>query len=449
MEERILGIDLGVTAHHQVAVLNPSTNHFVIKRRSVRSNARSLNRLLALACPQSEEPCRVSALLEATGMSWYLVSRHLQNAGVTVYRVNGRMTRQLRRVATPHAQSDAIDCQVLARLSAACPDHLYPLVLPMADALTLKQAVLEYARWRTQAVAVQNRLTSGDHAFWPGLGHTVPENARNWMRTNWFDPFQVLSAGADTLRAAWHEAEPDEPDDWIDAWLAFTAELSELYGTPLQGMNALQNLNRFHVQQYLYAIEQQRYLMREVILPLYHELYPACPLPTLYGVNVESAAIYRAFVPDISRFLSVAAFRQWCGIVPSSHQSGQAESKGRRMTQAGPSLIKATLYVNANVARQWDPGIAKVYYTQMVDYGKHHTQAVCACASHLANRIHAILKQQRPYVLLDLDGHPISAQDAHILIQQRFSVPDSVRRRTNVHTPPPILDDSDTEEETG
>jgi len=66
----------------------------------------------------------------------------------------------------------------------------------------------------------------------------------------------------------------------------------------------------------------------------------------------------------------------------------------------------------------------------MVAYGKHHTQAVCACATHLANRIYAILKEQRPYQLRDLDGNPISPQKSRALCQQ-YRVPDEVRKRNN------------------
>ena len=76
------------------------------------------------------------------------------------------------------------------------------------------------------------------------------------------------------------------------------------------------------------------------------------------------------------------------------------------------------------------PPVGRIYYTQMVGYGKHHTQAVCACASHLANRIYTVLKENRPYELRDLEGKPILAADAHRLIQERLHVPEEVRQRT-------------------
>lgn len=443
---RIIGIDLGVTARHRAAILNPATNHFVVRTLRFRPVAREIDALLRKAGAQNPGSERSSAVqltatLEATHMSWYLVSHYLQRQGVTVYRVNGRMTKQLRRVATPHAQSDALDAQVLARLPGVCPEQLHPLSLPMLDSLALKRYVLEYARWRTAATAIKNRLTAYDHAFWPGIAGAVPAKARNWVRENWFDPWEVLAVGEDAMAEAWREAHPQQSGDWIHDWIhdwyRFTAELSRLYIAPLPGMHHLQSLIRYQLKQLAYAIEQQNLLMQEYILPLYRELCPNSLLTTIYGIAEPSAAIYHAYIQDIARFSSAAAFRQWCGIVPRSHQSGQHNAKGGNITQAGPNLVKATLYMNALVARQYDIGLARVYYTQMVTHGKHHNQAAVACASHLASRIYAILTRKTPYQLRDLEGNPISVEAAQAYIRAHFTVPEEVRMRSNTQSRSP------------
>jgi hypothetical protein len=43
----------------------------------------------------------------------------------------------------------------------------------------------------------------------------------------------------------------------------------------------------------------------------------------------------------------------------------------------------------------------------MMYRGKHHSQAICACATHLLDRVYVILKEDRPYELRDVDGMPI------------------------------------------
>lgn len=47
--------------------------------------------------------------------------------------------------------------------------------------------------------------------------------------------------------------------------------------------------------------------------------------------------------------------------------------------------------------------------------------------SHLAARVRAVLKQQRPYQVRDHDGKPMSRIVAGRLIRERFRVPDEVR----------------------
>jgi hypothetical protein len=177
--------------------------------------------------------------------------------------------------------------------------------------------------------------------------------------------------------------------------------------------------------------QQRKQLWQETISPLYRQLYPDALLETIPGIGAQSAAFYMAFIQDIHRFRSASQFRSWCGMVPRSKQSGQNEAKGLRLTKAGPNLIKATLYQNANVARQWDVQLAAVYHRQMVHHGKHHHQAICACASHLASRIYAVLKEGRPYQLQDLEGHPIDRFKSRQLCTEKYRVPERIRRRNN------------------
>jgi len=83
------------------------------------------------------------------------------------------------------------------------------------------------------------------------------------------------------------------------------------------------------------------------------------------------------------------------------------------------------------VGRLWDPQLAKIYYDQMVDKGKHHNQAVCTVATHLLDRVLVILKEDRPYQLRDVDGSPLTRQQARQIVIERYTVPEKVRQRNN------------------
>ena len=67
----------------------------------------------------------------------------------------------------------------------------------------------------------------------------------------------------------------------------------------------------------------------------------------------------------------------------------------------------------------------------MVLRGKHHLQVTCACATHLLDRIYAVLRDDRPYELRDVDGTPVDKHEARRICQEQYHVPDEVRRRNN------------------
>lgn len=433
MTKRIIGIDLAVTAVHKAMIFDPACAKFIGGQITFRARSDDLDRLLRRARQDVPDDVELIAILEATGMAWYPVAVYLENQGVAVYRVNGQKTKDFRRALWKHAGSDQIDSSVLAMLHQIAPQRLSRCPLPDGDLLTLQRACRAYAQWRELDVAMQNRMQAIDHWAWDDLHKLIPTEAQSWMRQHWYNPWRVQEAGEAALVAAWTEAATghEVATDWIVRWVARAEQMTQLYGSErMVGYDQLQETMRQALRRRdEYAQEQSR-LTKAQIGPLYDKLYPDCPLRSIQGIGQQSAATYRAFIQNIDRFPTVEQFRLWCGIVPHSKQSGEGEAKGLPITKAGPNLVKAALYINAEVARQWDVQISAIYHKQMVEHGKHHSQAVCACASHLASRIYAVLKEQRPYELRDLQGKPITAAESRELCLA-YRVPDEVRQRNN------------------
>lgn len=432
MSIRIIGIDLAVYAKHTAAIFDPATNKHLCKRFQFRSRAADIERLLKRAREDAPEDLELIAVLEATGMSWFEVGQYLHRQGVQVHRVNGRMTKDLRRVAWPNARSDKLDSITLSRLPVACPRALDIWSPPTGKQMTLQRLCRELDRITSDMTAITLRMESRDQWAWGGLKKVIPAPALDWMRQSWYDPWQVQGAGEAMLRGIVEAAFPETHfrADWIPLWLQRAQEMISLYGSPERVDYAhLAEQHERDIQSLAQEGEARRKLLDEEVIPLYHELYPDCPLTTLQGIGEASAAIYRGFIMDIDRFPSGNAFVQWTGMVPKSSQSGDARSKHMPLTKKGPSLIKATLYRNAEVARLWDVQLAKVYYTQMVSYGKVHNQAVCAVASHLARRIYAVLRDNRPFELRDTKNRPISKKKSRELVLKHYQVPESIRKQ--------------------
>jgi hypothetical protein len=165
----------------------------------------------------------------------------------------------------------------------------------------------------------------------------------------------------------------------------------------------------------------------------YQEVAPHDHLGTMPGLGAVTAPTILAAVGTPQRFHSQAAFRGWTGVVPHASESADSEAKGLPMTKAGPPRVKLALYQAAETARQWDPQLAKIYYDQMVHKGNPHYKAIGAVMSHLASRIHAVLTEQRDYVLRDMDGREVTMSEARTIVKTQYQVPAEIRaaRRTN------------------
>lgn len=436
MKTRIIGIDLAVTSAHKAIVLDQADNAYVSPVLLFHTDPADLDRVLETARGGASEPLRLVAVLEATAMAWYGVGQYLDRHNVEVYRVNGQQVASLRRVYQRHAKSDRIDSRVLARLPLVAPESLHRCYFPSGPQMTLQRVCREVARLKEVVIASKNRIKAVDKLTWLGFSGIVPSfsDVACWLRENWYDPWRVQAVGAEGLAKAWQAECLEEPGDtsWIPALIQRAQRMIILYGNPerldyAQFQASLQREQRRLGE----AAEEAHHLKLKTMRPLYRQLHPQRHLETIQGVGQDSAAIYHAFIYDISRFPSLRDFLGWSGLIPFSRQSGEAQARGLRVTKSGPNLVKATAFLNAGVARLWDPEISALYYRQMMYYGKHHLQASCACATHLLSRIYAVLRDDRPYQLRDVDGTPVDKYTARRICQERYQVPDEVRRHNN------------------
>ncbi len=64
----------------------------------------------------------------------------------------------------------------------------------------------------------------------------------------------------------------------------------------------------------------------------------------------------------------------------------------------------------------------------MVHNGKNHKQAMGAVMSHMGARVLAVLREDKPYELRDMQGKPITREEARKLILSNFQVPEEIKR---------------------
>ncbi|HEX9029570.1 MAG TPA: transposase [Anaerolineales bacterium] len=432
---RTMGIDLSVKSEHR-AVVADEQGHFVSPVLRFRSAPAGLRRLLEVAQAGNSDG-QLQAVMEPTGMAWLPVAVFLIRQGVTVYLVNSQQVADLRRYYQKHAKSDRIDCRVQAKLPLVNPENLHRLELPGALGLACQRGCKQLERLQQQATATKNRLIALDRFAWPGLEQDCFKDvfslAARWFRAHWYDPQRVVQAGVQPIQTAWQASaiDPQDPGEWVKYLVELARQVVELYGPDGQYLDYSQlELEAQREQAFLLFVETQHHqLQTQVVRPLYHRIHPSRNLESIPGVGEDGACVYASFIGQPQRFGSLRAHRGWSGMVPNSKQSADRQTSGLKITQAGPRLIKKFSYLDAETARQHDPQIAAHYYDQMVKLGKHHTQAICSCASHLLDRILVVYQQDRPYQLQDVDGTPLSKAQALKIIQERYQVPAEVRQR--------------------
>lgn len=436
---RIIGIDLAVKSVHK-AVIADETGRFVSKVIEFSTDVRDLEQLLRLARGQDNHQELVKVVMEPTGMAWFPIAAYFaQQQNVISYLVNTQQVADLRRFYKRHAKSDRIDARLLARLPLVNGENIHELVLPSAKSLACQRGCRQLDRLEEEKTALKNRIRAIDRFAWPGLDELVFSNpqapAVRWFRQHCYQPTQVLAAGEEALRQAWQKdgIDPEDSGAWIAALISLAGRVLALYGKDSRfvDFDQLQSEVLREQTQLEYLEEFSHTLRLKTVRKLYRQIHSSRNLETLKGVGQDGAAVYASGIDNPERFANHRLFRGWHGLVPDSRQSGNSEAKGLHITKAGPDLIKKYAYLDAEVARQWDPQIAALYYDQVVNKGKHHIQAVCACATHLLDRVLVVLREDKPYELRDVDGSPVSVEQARSIIAEKYHVPDEIRQRNN------------------
>jgi hypothetical protein len=150
---------------------------------------------------------------------------------------------------------------------------------------------------------------------------------------------------------------------------------------------------------------------------------------SLPGLAAVGGPVVRALLGPADRFAKGSRARSFTGLAPKTSETGESERKGQPISKAGPNLLRVALVRAADTARKEDPQLAHIYYVQMVERGAPHIKALCVVAAQLAERAWAVLRRGTPYQLRDVDGRPLSREQAKAIVADRYTVPEDVRRR--------------------
>jgi transposase len=228
-------------------------------------------------------------------------------------------------------------------------------------------------------------------------------------RGAWGEPqAEALLAAANQTLALWADGDLDYPDLAED--IAIEARLA------LQLTEEIKELD-----------ERTALLLRAAD--------PAGILTSAPGVATITASAILGRLGDPNRFTSLAGARAFTGLVPILDSSGLTGRHGGP-TKRGDAVLRQALFMAASQARRIDPTLTAKYHRLMTEAGKHHNSALCHIATTLLTRIIACWRAGQPYQLRDIDGSPVTIEEARKIIAERYAIPKDLRtqRRTTAGT---------------
>jgi transposase len=439
MLKRTIGIDLAIRGDQVAQIFDDGTP--VGKPIHFRLTPASLTTFVQRVTEGVPTGATIQALMEPTGMAWFPIAVWLSRAGIEVIRVKGKRVKALRRYLSEHARTDHRDAYILGTMPSFGGPAFDPIYLPSPKQHALQRLTRQRTRYQDSLCGSKRRLLDLIRWACPALEAALPD-----LRTrlslallgHFLDPNAALGARRSTLaRFIGTHASGNHPhsgpfvDQLIDRLKNAARETLALHGNAID-FTELQFEVRQEVDQCLRLFTAVAELDKRIDA-LYRELHPTDALRSLPGVGVCLAPLLLGVLHTADRFRGQRHVRGFCGMFPTRSASGGVERPGQHLTKAGNDRLKKALFLAADTARKVDPQLAEVYWRLMVHKGQHHKQALCAVATRLVNRIHAVLKAGRPYVLKDQSGTPIDIAQARQIILERFTVPVDIRagRRRN------------------
>jgi transposase len=170
------------------------------------------------------------------------------------------------------------------------------------------------------------------------------------------------------------------------------------------------------------TIDQEIARLEARIETLYGDADPEGIVVSTPGAGTVLAAGILGRLGDARRFANLGGVRSFSGMVPKNDQSGLSEGQCA-LTKAGDPGLRRDLFLAADKARSVDPQLAARYYRLVVERGLTHTSALCHISTTLLTRIAACLRKAEHYVIRDVGGRPITAEEGRSICKGRYAIP--------------------------
>jgi transposase len=395
------GIDVGKFTH-ELSVVDAQGN--LVKSLSFANNAFGIGLVELLAKElTSEEPQRVKFALEATGHYWIPLYEQLLRRGFQVEVINPLQSNRFRDFYIQPLKSDRRDSFVIAnllRFGQITKTQLADSRVMILRRLTRYRATLVHSLARTK-----NRIRTVLDECFPEY-QQVPLFSIIFCKSSlallkcYPTPEALLKLSPEELTAFLLKASSQRVGEAKARAILKAAEMSI---ASCWLASTWQSILADLVQE-LEALLERTHHVNQAIRDSLSQLPQS--LTTIPGLNTIFAATIISEIGDISRFKSADQLLAYCGMIPSSRDSGTFSSRFNPMARRGNPQLNYTFYRLALVSIRFNPAL-KSYYQRRVEAGLPKKRALIAVARKLVRLVYILLKEGRPYLLPATGNMPV------------------------------------------
>ncbi|MFQ5875847.1 MAG: IS110 family transposase [Dehalococcoidia bacterium] len=388
------GVAVGIDpsrAALQMALLSPHGDKPRKRRVPLGPGAvKELEELLQEACPEPVEGGDAVIAMEGSHSTGQLFLLQLLERGHDVREVHPFVSKRFREMLTEE-HTDEKDAEGLALMALWKRD--LPVVRFSQEQATCKRL----SRLREQLVQDRTRYLSRLHAC---LSETYGASYKGLFRhltakkaLHFFQQYPTIN---DALAG-----DPDVPlQVGAEAWERLQQAGCWQEGSYLRCLRAEVRTLATHV---LALKDRVREAEREMTkIPTTPQVQLLLTMPQVGPITAMTIA---GNTGDVSRFGGdVHRYVAYCGLAPTTHQSGGGEPMTRPRHRYNRHLKRAYLFLAFNQARL-NPR-AREYYQRKRREGKNHWTALRALARHLCRIVFRMLSRIKPYQEVIRDPQP-------------------------------------------
>lgn len=419
-----IGIDVGADFSLMAAAL-PSQEivgkPYKILHSSRRSVQGAIDRIFSLS-QQYSLPARI--YMESTGIYHLPLYHKLKDAGLDAFVLNPLVTHANKDTNIRKIHNDKLDAKRIALLGLR-PD-LKTSIIPDDEVAALKALLREYHTMKKEISSyicrLKNQLRQSFPQYLP-IFSKLNGKASMAVLSRCPSPESILEAGIDTLAGIVEQASGKgaaKAQEKAAALLA-AAQDAMFFGHGNEGIYYLVQ----HYVEMLRLLENQtaavlnqikRYLCER---PNAHLSRQVKLLQTIPGAGFLTAVTLVCEIGDFSAFRRPKQLYSYFGLDPAVSQSGNSAGADMEISKRGSSYARRSLYVLAlqsvslRINGKPKNPIIRTFYQEKCK-SKAKMTALGAVMHKLCNIVFAVLRDEKPFVLISPQEHRQRFQSASV-----------------------------------